>query len=83
VPAVADDSGLFWFFAETNWELQVKVLDGCSLTGRYWVFAAAATNVEYDLTVTDVTSGEHADYHHDAGPPAPAITDTLALDVCP
>jgi hypothetical protein len=47
------------------------------------VFAAATTNVEYDLTVTDVTSGEHADYHHDAGPPAPAITDTLALDVCP
>jgi predicted esterase len=77
------DSGLFWFFRPDNWELQVKVLDGCSLTGRYWVFAAAATNVEYDLTVTDVTSGEHADYHHDAGPPAPASTDTLALHVSP
>ena len=77
------DSGLFWFFRPDNWEIQVKVLDGCPLTGHFWVFAAATTNVEYTLSVTDlVGGGSPAVYHHAAGPPAPAITDTLALP-CP
>lgn len=77
------DSGLLWFFSPDNWELQVKVLDGCALTGHFWVFAAASTNVEFTLTVTDVVAGgEPAVYHHAGGPPAPAITDTLALP-CP
>lgn len=77
------DSGLFWFFRPDNWELQVKLLDGCALTGAWWVFAAATTNVEYELVVTDMASGEDARYRHPGGPPAPAITDTLALPFCP
>jgi predicted esterase len=77
------DSGLFWFFEPDNWELQVKVLDGCSLTGHFWVFAAASTNVEYTLTVTDLIAGSApAVYHHRGGPPAPAINDVQALP-CP
>lgn len=77
------DSGLFWFFEPDNWELQVKVLDGCALTGHFWVFAAASTNVEYTLTVTDlVAGGVPAVYHHPGGPPAPAINDVEALP-CP
>jgi pimeloyl-ACP methyl ester carboxylesterase len=55
-PARTPDSGLFWFFEPDNWELQVKVLDGCGLTGHFWVFAAASTNVEYTLTVTDLVA---------------------------
>ena len=74
------ESGLFWFFEPDNWELQVKVLDGCGLTGHFWVFAAASTNVEYTLTVTDlVAGGAPAVYHHPGGPPAPAINDVEAL----
>jgi pimeloyl-ACP methyl ester carboxylesterase len=82
--ARSGDSGLFWFFRPDNWELQVKVLDGCALTGHWWVFAAATTDVEYSLTVTDLTAPDHpAVYHHAGGEAAPAITDTLALDTCP
>lgn len=41
------------------------------------------TNAEFTSTVTDlVAGGSPAAYHHPAGPPAPAITDTLALP-CP
>ena len=29
-----DDSGLFWFFRPDNWEVLIKVLDGCSINGR-------------------------------------------------
>lgn len=77
------DSGLFWFFSENNLEMLVKVLDGCELNDRYWVFAAATTSVEYDLTVKDATTGAQKRWHNPLGTASPAITDTGALAVCP
>ena len=77
------DSGLFWFFDQSNWELMVKVLDGCALNGHYWVFTAATTTVEYTLTVTDTLTGEVATYHNPLGKPAVAINDTSAFSGCP
>ncbi len=79
----ADDSGLFWFFADDNWEMLVKVLDGCAFNGRYWVFAAATTNVGYTLRVFDRLTGRVAEYTNPLGTRAAAITDTSALDTCP
>jgi predicted esterase len=83
VPGAADGSGLFWFFSPDNWEMLVKVLDGCGLNGHYWVFASATTTVEYDLTVTDTRTGSAARYHNPPGTAPPALTDTGALAVCP
>lgn len=77
------DSGLFWFFDSNNWELMVKVLNGCVRNGHYWVFAAATTTVEYTLTVTDTLTGATAVYHNPLGKSAVAINDTEALAVCP
>ena len=51
VPGFAESSGLFWFFRPSNWELLVKVLNGCELNGHYWVLGAAATNVGYTVRV--------------------------------
>ncbi|MDP9194330.1 MAG: LamG domain-containing protein [Acidobacteriota bacterium] len=76
-------SGLFQFFSPTNWEILVKTLDGCGLNNRYWVFSAATTNVFYRMDVLDVTSGKQKIYFNYPGPPAPAVTDTSALAVCP
>jgi predicted esterase len=78
-----DGSGLFWFFAPDNWELMLKVIDGCALNQRFWVFSAATTNVGYDLTVTDTQSGQIARYANPSGRTAPAITDTSAFATCP
>jgi len=83
VPGSNDTTGLFWFFKPQNWELQVKVLDGCSLNQHFWVFASAATNVEYTLTVTDTQTGDTQEYFHPLGTPSPAITDTEAFATCP
>lgn len=83
VPGASDDSGLFWFFNSTNWEMLVKVLDGCALNDRYWVFAAATTDVEYNLVVRDSMTGETVSYHNDIGVASPAITDTNAFATCP
>jgi len=80
---LSDESGLFWFFAPENMEMLVKVLDGCTLTGHHWVFAAATTNVEYTLTVTDTTNGAAAVYRNPLGTSAAAVTDTLAPLPCP
>ena len=83
VPGASTNSGLFWFFSADNWEVLVKAINGCSLNSRWWVFSAATTNVQYRLTVTDVTSGVTKVYFNYQGISAPAVTDTDALAVCP
>jgi predicted esterase len=82
VPTTSDASGLFWFFASSNWELMVKVLDGCGVNGHRWVFSAATTNVAYELTVHDTGTGRTWRHDNESGVPAPAVTDTAALP-CP
>ena len=77
------DSGLFWFFAPDNWEMLIKVLNGCNITSHYWVFAAATTNVEYTLRVTDTETGTVTEYFNPLGNAAAALTDTRALATCP
>ena len=84
VPVSSDDSGLFYFFSPDNWEVLLKVLNACNSTQpRFWVFAAATTNVEYTLTVTDTQEQVARSYFKPQGPPAPAITDTNAFATCP
>jgi hypothetical protein len=77
------DTGLFWFFDPANWELMVKVLDGCAINGRHWVFLAGTTTVEYTLTVTDTLTGQSAVYHNPLGQAALAVNDTSSLSGCP
>jgi hypothetical protein len=47
------DTGAFWFFDDANLELMVKVIDGRSVNGHYWVFFGSLTNVGFELTVRD------------------------------
>ena len=81
--AVSADSGVLWFFDPKNWEMLVKVLDGCAVNQRLWVFAAATTNVAYTLTVTDTVTGQAKSYQNAAGQTAAPITDTNAFAACP
>ena len=81
--AAPEDSGLLTFFDPANWEMLVKVLDGCDVNDRIWVFAAAVTNVEYTLKVTDTVSGEIKEYFNPLGTSADATTDTDAFASCP
>jgi hypothetical protein len=81
--AAADASGVFWFFAPDNWELLVKMVDGCALNQHLWVFAAGTTNVQFTLTVTDTKTGAVRSYENGAGHTATPIADTSALATCP
>jgi chitodextrinase len=82
VPGGTADSGLFWFFAPANWEVMVKVLNGCGVNNRHWVFLAAATNVEYTVTVTDTATQAQKSYHNSLGSIAPVTTDVDAFASC-
>ena len=79
---LGQDSTLFYFFDENNVEMLIKVLDGCAINEHFWVFAAAATDLRYEINVWDSQTGALARY---TNPPATvplAIADTKAFAVC-
>lgn len=47
--------GLFSFF-EGNPEFLIKVLDGCALTGHFWLFGAPTTTLGFRLEVEDLVA---------------------------
>jgi hypothetical protein len=81
VPLTAD-TGYFWFFASSNVEVVVKVLDGCGLGGHFWVFAGGLTNVKTVITVTDLTTGAVKTYTNPGGQAFAPLQDTAAF-ACP
>jgi hypothetical protein len=80
---LTDDSGYMWFFNASNIELVVKVLNGCGVNNRYWVFAGGLTNVRVVLRVTDTQTGELKRYVNPQGAAFQPIQDTLAFASCP
>ena len=77
------DTGIFSFFNPNNQDLLVQLLEACANNDHFWVFAQAATNVEFDLTVTDTETGEIREYGSPLGQAFQAITDTSAFATCP
>ena len=80
--ALTDDTGYFWFFADTNVEIVVKVLNGCPINQRFWVFAGGLTDVEVEIRVVDTQTGAVRLYRSDPGPLLPA-QDIEAFATCP
>lgn len=78
------DTGYFWFFNPANVEMVVKVLDNCAgASQRFWVFAGGLTNVEVDLRVEDIETGQVRIYQNPLRSPFEPIQDTDAFDSCP
>lgn len=73
------DSALFWFFDADNWELLLKVLEGCSFNEYFWVLFAATTDVGYELRVTDSEAGSFRVYRNAAGTAAASVNDLQAF----
>lgn len=80
---LTDDTGYLWFFASTNVEVVVKVLNGCGLNSHYWIFAAGLTNVEVVLSVTDTQTGSQRTYVNPLNQAFPPLQDTSGLATCP
>lgn len=78
------DSGYFWFFDSSNIEVVTKVLNGCTINGNYWVFAAGLTNVQVELSVVDTTTGVAYTKENPQGTAFAPIQDTAAfVSACP
>jgi hypothetical protein len=80
--ARTDSSGEFSFFTADNLEILVKVINGCPVNDRYWVFFSATTNVAFTLTVTDTVTGDSINYANPQGMIALPVADTDAFDTC-
>ncbi len=79
VPKANEDSGLFRFFDADNWEVLIKVLDGCVVNGHHWVYGASTTDLGYEIRIRDTATGDARVYRNEPGRPAPAITDNRAF----
>jgi PKD repeat protein len=80
---LTDNTGYFWFFTSTNVEMVIKVLNGCGLNNRFWVFAGGLTNVKVDISVTDSKNGTIKHYMNAQGVQFKPIQDTGAFATCP
>jgi hypothetical protein len=79
----SSDTGQFWFFNSSNVEMVVKVLNGCGINTRYWVFAGGLTNVKVTMTVTDMQNAAVQTYVNNLNTPFAPIQDTGAFATCP
>ena len=76
------DTSWFWFFDRGNVEVVVKVIDGCALNQRFWVFASGLTNVAVETTVVDTVTGRSRTYRNPLDRNFRPIQDTAAFR-CP
>jgi len=79
-----DASGLFYFYASdpANWEILVKMIDGCGTNGRYWTLVSASTGFGWQLDVRDERTGEVRTYEHPLDGQASGIADFSSFAAC-
>ncbi len=77
------NSATFYFNNPANSEVLLKVLNACALNNRYWTFFAATTNVQFEITVTDLQRGVTKTYSNPLGNAAAPVQDTNAFATCP
>jgi 6-phosphogluconolactonase (cycloisomerase 2 family) len=66
------------FTNPANVEVLIKVLDGCAINDRVWVFAAGLTNVELTITLRGRDGAERT-YVNPLGQPFAPLQDTSAF----
>ncbi|HVT60541.1 MAG TPA: hypothetical protein VHR45_19365 [Thermoanaerobaculia bacterium] len=71
--------GAFWFFGQNNPEILIKILNGCGINGKFWVFFDAGTNVAFTVHVLDTVFGLSHDYSNTDNHAAAPVEDVNAL----
>jgi hypothetical protein len=77
------NTGFFTFFDPANVEIVLKVLDGCAINQRQWVFVAGLTDVPVAITVSHMPSGASLTYLNPGGQAFAPVQDTAAFARCP
>jgi hypothetical protein len=76
------DGAAFTFFDDGNPEVFVKILDGCDITGSYWLFVSGLTDLATETTLLDFVTGRTWVFRTRAGEAFSPILDLTSLDVC-
>jgi subtilisin family serine protease len=74
-----DQSVFWWFFAPTNFEMGVKVLDACVVNQRFWVFISGLTDQGWTVHVRDSQTGAAKAYSNPLGHLSTTFADISAL----
>lgn len=83
VVKLTDETGYLWFFNQNNVESVVKILDGCAINNRFWIFAGGLTDQGVEITVTDTLRSATKTYTNPRGQVWKTIADIEALATCP
>ena len=80
----SSSSGLFFFYPmdPSNWEVLVKMVDGCANNSRYWLLVSASTGFGWELTVRDEATGYTRLFTHPLDGQASGISDFGAFSTC-
>lgn len=75
---ISDDTGGFWFFDHRKLDVVIKIADGQSINGKFWIFIGGLSHLQYFVTVTDTQTGSVRTYTHARGELA-SLADTSAF----
>ncbi len=81
--AITSDSSYLWFFRPGNVEVVNKVLNGCAVNDRRWVFVTGLTDVEVSLRVEDREREAEWTLRNPQGVPFATTLATDAFATCP
>ncbi|MEM7481438.1 MAG: Kazal-type serine protease inhibitor family protein [Acidobacteriota bacterium] len=76
---LTDETGMFWFFNDQNFEVVLKAIDGRASNGKVWVFLGSLSDVEYWVDVFDTVTETPRTYYNPPGNRY-GIADTNAFD---
>lgn len=82
-PLASSESAVIHTGNPNDWVVLLKVLNGCSINNRFWVFYAATTNIEFTITVVDTFTNTTKTYSNPINTAAAPVTDTQAFATCP
>lgn len=82
VAFLTSDTVAFSFYDAEQMDVFVKVLAGCPINDRFWVFAVGATDSQVTVSVTDTETGDSIEYSSPAGQAFAQIADTDAFATC-
>jgi hypothetical protein len=51
------ESGSFSLFSSSNLEVMAKIVNGTAINGKFWVYHGGLTSLNYDMKITDTTTG--------------------------
>ena len=77
-----NNTSLGHFGDSSNIELILKVLNGCGLNGRYWIFIGGVTDQQVTIRVRDTNTGQVKAYTNPLGTAFKVVTDTGAMNGC-